>query len=138
MNRKFAYILLLLLFLILGGAGCFLVVSDSILLTGWMWTVPASYAPKDAILSAPVHNTAETKEREETVLPTLPELPSANSEESAETMENTASEEGAEVVPLCVKMEEELSGLDDEDKKEMLLILLSTNPNGFLSVRMLL
>lgn len=96
MNRKFAYILLLLLFLILGGAGCFLMVSDSILLTGWMWTVPASYAPEDATLSAPVHNTVETKESEETVLPTLPELPSANSEESAETMENTASEESAE------------------------------------------
>ena len=31
-----------------------------------------------------------------------------------------ASKENAEVIPLCVKIEEELSGLDDEDKKEML------------------
>ena len=28
--------------------------------------------------------------------------------------------ENAEVIPLCVKIEEELSGLDDNDKKEML------------------
>ena len=31
-----------------------------------------------------------------------------------------ASKENAEVIPLCVKIEEELSGLDDNDKKEML------------------
>ena len=31
-----------------------------------------------------------------------------------------AKKENAEVVPLCVKIEEELSGLEDEDKKEML------------------
>ena len=31
-----------------------------------------------------------------------------------------ASEEKAEVIPLCVKIEEELSGLDELDKKEML------------------
>lgn len=31
-----------------------------------------------------------------------------------------AEREKAEVVPLCVKMEEELSGLEEEDKKEML------------------
>ena len=31
-----------------------------------------------------------------------------------------AQKENAEVIPLCVKIEEELSGLDDEDKKEML------------------
>ena len=31
-----------------------------------------------------------------------------------------AEQEKAEVVPICVKVEEELSGLEDEDKKEML------------------
>ncbi len=31
-----------------------------------------------------------------------------------------AKKEGAEVVPLCAKIEEELSGLDDKDKDEML------------------
>ena len=31
-----------------------------------------------------------------------------------------AAQENAEVIPLCVKIEEELSGLDDDDKKEML------------------
>lgn len=31
-----------------------------------------------------------------------------------------AAKENAEVIPLCVKIEEELSGLEDDDKKEML------------------
>ncbi len=31
-----------------------------------------------------------------------------------------ATKENAEVIPLCVKIEEELSGLEDDDKKEML------------------
>ena len=31
-----------------------------------------------------------------------------------------AAQENAEVIPLCVKIEEELSGLEDNDKKEML------------------
>lgn len=96
MNRKFAYILLLLFFLILGGVGCFFMVNDSVLLTGWMWTVPASSTPENATLSAPIHNTAETEEREEAVLPTLPELPYVDSEEPAEAIENTAPEENAE------------------------------------------
>ena len=30
------------------------------------------------------------------------------------------AQENAEVIPLCVKIEEELSGLEDDDKKEML------------------
>ena len=51
------------------------------------------------------------------------------SEEQLEDAENDAfvnqvkeyaSNEKAEVIPLCVKIEEELSGLEDEDKKEML------------------
>ncbi len=64
------------------------------------------------------------------LLTTKPILYIANvSEKQLETIENDenvnkvkeyAKMEKAEVVPLCVKIEEELSGLDDEDKKEML------------------
>ena len=64
------------------------------------------------------------------LLTTKPILYIANvSEKQLETIENDenvnkvkeyAKMEKAEVVPLCVKVEEELSGLDDEDKKEML------------------
>ena len=64
------------------------------------------------------------------LLTTKPILYIANiSEEQIENAENDemvlkvkeyASKENAEVIPLCVKIEEELSGLDDIDKKEML------------------
>ena len=64
------------------------------------------------------------------LLTTKPILYIANiSEEQIENSENDemvrkvkeyASKEGAEVIPLCVKIEEELSGLDEQDKKEML------------------
>ncbi len=64
------------------------------------------------------------------LLTTKPILYIANiSEEQIENAENDAmvlkvkdyaAKENAEVIPLCVKIEEELSGLDDEDKKEML------------------
>ena len=64
------------------------------------------------------------------LLTTKPILYIANiSEEQLENAENDAmvqkvkayaAREKAEVVPLCVKIEEELSGLEDEDKKEML------------------
>ena len=64
------------------------------------------------------------------LLTTKPILYIANvSEEQLENIENDelvkkvkeyASKENAEVIPLCVKIEEELSGLDDNDKKEML------------------
>lgn len=64
------------------------------------------------------------------LLTTKPILYIANiSEEQIENAENDelvlkvkeyAKKENAEVIPLCVKIEEELSGLDDEDKKEML------------------
>ena len=76
-----------------------------------------------------------TKEEQELVkdmflLTTKPTLYIANvSEEQIEDPENDenvkkvkeyALKENAEVIPLCVKIEEELSGLDDNDKKEML------------------
>ena len=64
------------------------------------------------------------------LLTTKPILYIANiSEEQMENADNDplvqkvkeyASKENAEVIPLCVKIEEELSGLDDNDKKEML------------------
>ena len=64
------------------------------------------------------------------LLTTKPILYVANvSEEQLEDAENDtlvkqvkeyAEKEKAEVIPLCVKIEEELSGLDDNDKKEML------------------
>ena len=64
------------------------------------------------------------------LLTTKPILYIANvSEEQIENAENDplvlkvkeyAEKENAEVVPLCVKIEEELSTLDDTDKKEML------------------
>ena len=64
------------------------------------------------------------------LLTTKPILYVANvSEEQLEDAENDslvkqvkeyAAKEKAEVIPLCVKIEEELSGLEDEDKKEML------------------
>ena len=64
------------------------------------------------------------------LLTTKPILYIANvSEEQLDNVENDelvkqvkeyASAEKAEVIPLCVKIEEELSGLEDDDKKEML------------------
>lgn len=64
------------------------------------------------------------------LLTTKPILYVANvSEDQLEDAENDriskiskryASTEKAEVIPLCVKIEEELSGLEDDDKKEML------------------
>ena len=48
------------------------------------------------------------------------QLENINNDELVEKVKEYASNEKAEVVPLCVKMEEELSGLDDADKKEML------------------
>ncbi|MCI8411375.1 MAG: redox-regulated ATPase YchF [Clostridia bacterium] len=64
------------------------------------------------------------------LLTTKPILYIANiSEEQIESAENDemvlkvkeyAARENAEVIPLCVKIEEELSGLEDEDKNEML------------------
>ena len=44
-----------------------------------------------------------------------------------EVVKEYAKQENAEVVPLCVRMEEELSGLDDSDTKE---IFSSTQPTS--------
>ena len=80
--------------------------------------------------------TIEFNEDEQTLvkdmflLTTKPILYVANvSEDQLEDAENDglvkqvkeyAASEKAEVIPLCVKIEEELSGLEDDDKKEML------------------
>ena len=41
-------------------------------------------------------------------------------QDNVKKLKEYAQKENAEVIPLCVKIEEELSGLDEEDKKEML------------------
>ncbi len=48
------------------------------------------------------------------------QLEDAENDASVKQVKEYASNEKAEVIPLCVKIEEELSGLEDEDKKEML------------------
>ena len=48
------------------------------------------------------------------------QLENAEQDENVKLVKQYAQKENAEVIPLCVKIEEELSGLDDEDKKEML------------------
>ena len=68
--------------------------------------------------------------KETFLLTTKPILYVANiSENQIENAENDplvlkvkeyAKKENAEVIPLCVKIEEELSGLEEDDKKEML------------------
>lgn len=48
------------------------------------------------------------------------QLDNAESDENVLTVKEYAKQENSEVIPLCVKIEEELSGLEEEDKKEML------------------
>ena len=48
------------------------------------------------------------------------QLEDAENDELVKEVKEYASNEKAEVIPLCVKIEEELSGLEDNDKKEML------------------
>ena len=48
------------------------------------------------------------------------QLDNRENDELVMKVKEYAKKENAEVIPLCVKIEEELSGLDDEDKKEML------------------
>ena len=48
------------------------------------------------------------------------QLDNAENDELVKQVKEYASAEKAEVIPLCVKIEEELSGLEDDDKKEML------------------
>ena len=48
------------------------------------------------------------------------QLDDAENDELVKQVKEYAVSEKAEVIPLCVKIEEELSGLEDDDKKEML------------------
>ena len=48
------------------------------------------------------------------------QLEAPDREEMVIKVKDYAKRDNADVVTLCVKVEEELSGLDDEDKKEML------------------
>ena len=48
------------------------------------------------------------------------QLDNIENDENVEKIKIYANKEKAEVIPLCVKIEEELTILDDEDKKEML------------------
>lgn len=48
------------------------------------------------------------------------QLENAENDEMVQIVKEYAAKEKAEVIPLCVKIEEELSGLEEEDKKEML------------------
>ena len=48
------------------------------------------------------------------------ELTNATNQENVQKVVEYAKKENAQVIPLCVKIEEELSSLDQEDKKEML------------------
>ncbi len=48
------------------------------------------------------------------------QLSNLENDENIKKVKEYAEKENAEVVPLCIKMEEELSGLNEEDKKEML------------------
>ncbi len=48
------------------------------------------------------------------------QLQDTENDEYVNKVRKYAQTENARVIPLCVKIEEELSGLDDEDKKEML------------------
>ena len=48
------------------------------------------------------------------------QIQTSDDEEMVKQVKDYAAKEHAEVIPLCVKIEEELSGLEDSDKKEML------------------
>lgn len=48
------------------------------------------------------------------------QLENAENDEMVKKVQEYAAKEKAEVVPLCVKIEEEISSLEEEDKKEML------------------
>lgn len=94
MSRKNAYILLLLLFLAVGGASCFVFFLEPELLSV---TAFATSSPETATLTAPVRDRAESEERMETALPTLPELPTVSSGETEESLEMVETMETAEL-----------------------------------------
>ncbi len=48
------------------------------------------------------------------------QLQNINNDENVKKVKEYADSEGAQVIPLCIKIEEELASLENEDKKEML------------------
>ncbi len=48
------------------------------------------------------------------------QLPNIENDENVKKVKEIAKQENTKCIPLCAKIEEELSGLDDNDKKEML------------------
>ena len=48
------------------------------------------------------------------------QIENAENDPQVQRVKEYVKEENSEVIPLCIKIEEELSGLNDEDKKEML------------------
>ena len=48
------------------------------------------------------------------------QIGNSENEPMVKQVKEYSAKEGAEVIPLCVKIEEELSGLEEQDKKEML------------------
>ena len=48
------------------------------------------------------------------------QISNAEHDDMVKQVKEYASKENADVIPLCVKIEEELSGLDEQDKKEMI------------------
>lgn len=48
------------------------------------------------------------------------QLQNADNDENVTKVKEYAKNEGAEVIPLCIKIEEELASLENEDKQEML------------------
>ena len=47
-------------------------------------------------------------------------MPNIENDENVKKVKEIAKQENTKCIPLCAKIEEELSGLDDSDKKEML------------------
>ena len=48
------------------------------------------------------------------------QLTDVDNDVNVNNLRQIAKEEDAQVIPLCIRLEEDLAGLDDEDKKEML------------------
>ncbi len=94
MSRKNAYILLLLLFLAVGGASCFVYFAEPELLSVMVFVTSS---PETATLTAPVRGSAESEESIESALPTLPELPTVSSGETEESLEMVETTETAEL-----------------------------------------
>ncbi len=93
MRRKNAYILLLILFLMVGGTGCFIYYKEPDLLPV---STPVSSSPGSATLSAPIRGSSESEESVEFSLPTLPALAAESLEETVETAESTETVESVE------------------------------------------